>query len=165
LTLWRGAPLADLASEPFAQSAARPLEELWLAALEDRIEADLALGRHREVASELEAVIRSHPLRERLRGQQMLALYRCGRQADALNAYADARRTLSGELGIEPSSALKQLERDILNQDPSLGARRGAARRGRASSAGDAGAGVGSPLRSPPWRSWRASCSSRDPSR
>ena len=120
--LWRGAPLADLASEPFAQSAARPLEELWLAALEDRIEADLALGRHREVASELEAVIRSHPLRERLRGQQMLALYRCGRQADALNAYADARRTLSEELGIEPSSALKQLERDILNQDASLGA-------------------------------------------
>jgi DNA-binding SARP family transcriptional activator/ABC-type branched-subunit amino acid transport system substrate-binding protein/streptogramin lyase len=120
--LWRGSPLADLASEPFAQSAARPLEELWLAALEDRIEADLALGRHREVASELEAVIRSHPLRERLRGQQMIALYRCGRQADALNAYADARRTLSEELGIEPSSALKQLERDILNQDASLGA-------------------------------------------
>ena len=120
--LWRGAPLADLASEPFAQSAARPLEELWLAALEDRIDADLALGRHREVASELEAVIRSHPLRERLRGQQMLALYRCGRQADALNAYADARRTLSEELGIEPSSALKQLERDILNQEGSLGA-------------------------------------------
>ena len=120
--LWRGAPLADLASEPFAQSAARPLEELWLAALEDRIDADLALGRHREVASELEAVIRSHPLRERLRGQQMLALYRCGRQADALNAYAAARRTLSEELGIEPSSALKQLERDILNQDESLGA-------------------------------------------
>jgi DNA-binding SARP family transcriptional activator/ABC-type branched-subunit amino acid transport system substrate-binding protein len=120
--LWRGAPLADLASEPFAQSAARPLEELWLAALEDRIDADLELGRHREVATELEAVIRSHPLRERLRGQQMLALYRCGRQADALNAYAEARRTLSEELGIEPSSALKQLERDILNQDPSLGA-------------------------------------------
>ncbi len=120
--LWRGAPLADLASEPFAQSAARPLEELWLAALEDRIDADLALGRHREVASELEAVIRSHPLRERLRGQQMLALYRCGRQADALNAYAAARRTLAEELGIEPSSALKQLERDILNQDQSLGA-------------------------------------------
>ena len=120
--LWRGAPLADLASEPFAQSAARPLEELWLAALEDRIDADLALGRHREVASELEAVIRRHPLRERLRGQQMLALYRCGRQADALNAYADARRTLSEELGIEPSSALKQLERDILNQAESLGA-------------------------------------------
>ena len=120
--LWRGAPLADLASEPFAQSAARPLEELWLAALEDRIEADLALGRHREVASELEAVIRNHPLRERLRGQRMLALYRCGRQADALNAYAEARRTLSEELGIEPSSALKQLERDILNQEESLGA-------------------------------------------
>ena len=120
--LWRGAPLADLASEPFAQSAARPLEELWLAALEDRIDADLALGRHREVASELEAVIRSHPLRERLRGQQMLALYRCGRQADALNAYAAARRTLSEELGIEPSTALKQLEREILNQEESLGA-------------------------------------------
>ncbi len=67
-------------------------------------------------------MIRSHPLRERLRGQQMLALYRCGRQADALNAYAAARRTLSEELGIEPSSALKQLERDILNQEPSLGA-------------------------------------------
>ena len=146
--LWRGSPLADLASEPFAQSAARPLEELWLAALEDRIEADLALGRHREVASELEAVIRSQPLRERLRGQQMIALYRCGRQADALNAYADARRTLSEELGIEPSSALKQLERDILNQDASLGcagARDGAAGRGRGGAA--ATSAYGRPVR------------------
>ncbi len=120
LALWRGPALADIAYEPFAQAEIARLEELRLSALEERIEADLALGRHRELAGELEALITEEPLRERLRGQLMLALYRSGRQAEALDAYRRARQTLVEELGIEPSPALQQLERRILAQDPEL---------------------------------------------
>ena len=103
LALWRGAPLSDFTSEPFAQGEIARLEELHLAALEDRIEADLALRRHAELVPELEALVRQHPLRERLRAQLMLALYRSGRQAEALAAYQQARRTLADELGLEPA--------------------------------------------------------------
>ena len=120
LSLWRGAGLADFASEPFAQREIGRLEELRLATLEERIEADLALGRHAELVGELEALVQEHPLRERLRGQLMLALYRSGRQAEALEAYQETRRTLVEELGIEPSRTLQELERAILNQDSEL---------------------------------------------
>jgi len=114
LTLWRGPPLADLAYEPFAQTDIALLDELRLAALEERIEADLATGRHRELVGELEALVAEHPLKERLRGQLILALYRSGRQAEALDVYQDARRTLVEELGLEPSGALQRLEKAIL---------------------------------------------------
>jgi DNA-binding SARP family transcriptional activator len=114
LALWRGPALADLAYEPFAQTEIARLEELRLAALEERIEADLATGRHAERVGELEALVADHPLRERLRGQLMLALYRSGRQAEALEVYQDARRTLVEELGLEPSVALQRLEKAIL---------------------------------------------------
>jgi DNA-binding SARP family transcriptional activator len=120
LGLWRGPALADFAYEPFAQAPILRLEELRLAALEDRIEADLALGRHAELVAELEALVTEHPLRERLRGQLMLALYRSGRQAEALEAYQETRRVLVDELGIEPTQALQDLERSILRQDPAL---------------------------------------------
>src|SRR5438874_7519983 len=122
LALWRGAPLADLPWEPFAQAEIVRLEELRLAALEDRIEADLALGRHGQLVGELERLVAEQPLRERLRAQLMLALYRSGRQADALAVYQRARRTLVDELGIEPSESLRHLERGILEHDPSLDA-------------------------------------------
>jgi len=120
LALWRGPPLADLAWEPFAQAEIVRLDELRLAALEDRIDADLALGRHGQLIGELEQLVAEHPLRERLRAQLMLALYRSGRQADALAVYQRARRTMVDELGLEPSESLKQLERAILAHDPSL---------------------------------------------
>lgn len=120
LDLWRGPPLDDVAHEPFALVAIRRLDELRLTALEQRLEADLALGRHGDLVAELAALVREHPLRERLRGQQLLALYRSGRQAEALDAYQDARRTLVDELGIDPSPALQQLEKAILRQDPAL---------------------------------------------
>jgi DNA-binding SARP family transcriptional activator len=120
LALWRGPALADFAYEPFAQSAIARLEELRLAALEERIEADLAAGGHGALVGELEAFVAEHPLRERLRGQLMLALYRSGRQAEALEAFQDARRALVDELGIDPSPALQRLERAILQQDPAL---------------------------------------------
>jgi predicted ATPase/DNA-binding SARP family transcriptional activator len=120
LALWHGAPLADLPWEPFAQAEIVRLEELRLAAHEDRIDADLALGRHGQLVGELEGLVAEHPLRERLRGQLMLALYRSGRQADALAVYQRARRTLVDELGIEPGESLRQLERAILAHDPSL---------------------------------------------
>jgi ABC-type transport system substrate-binding protein/DNA-binding SARP family transcriptional activator/streptogramin lyase len=120
LALWRGPPLADFAYEPFAQEAIRRLEELRLSALEDRIEADLALGRHEEVVVELESLAREHPLRERLQGLRLVALYGCGRQAEALEAYRTTRRRLVDELGVEPGPGLKELERRILEQDPSL---------------------------------------------
>jgi DNA-binding SARP family transcriptional activator len=120
LGLWRGAPLSDFSYERFAQDEITRLEELHLGAVEDRIEADLALGRHDELGPELESLVARHPLRERLRRQLMLALYRSGRQAEALGAYRDARRTLLGELGIEPGRALQELERAILAQDPGL---------------------------------------------
>jgi DNA-binding SARP family transcriptional activator len=119
LALWRGPPLADFAEEPFARAEAGRLEDLRLAALEERIDADLALGRHAELVGELETLIAEHPHRERIRGQLMLALYRAGRQAEALEAYRDARAALD-ELGIEPGAALRQLERQILTQDATL---------------------------------------------
>jgi DNA-binding SARP family transcriptional activator len=120
LSLWRGPALADFAYEPFAQAPIARLEELHVTALELRIEADLALGRHSELVGELEALVVEHPLRERLRGQLMLALYRSGRQSEALEAYRRARHALVEELGIEPSPALQELERAILRQDPAL---------------------------------------------
>ena len=120
LSLWRGPPLADLAYEPFAQREIARLEDLRAAALEQLIEAKLALGGHAEVIGELEGLIGEHPYRERLRAQLMLALYRSERQADALQAYQDARRTLVEELGIEPGERLRELERAILAQDPGL---------------------------------------------
>src|SRR5436309_7416669 len=120
LALWRGAPLADLPWEPFAQAEIVRLEELRLAALEDRIEADLALGRHGQLVIELERLVAEQPFRERLRTQLMLALYRSGRQADVLSVHQRARRTLVDELGIEPSESLRQLERAILAHDPAL---------------------------------------------
>jgi DNA-binding SARP family transcriptional activator len=120
LGLWRGAPLSDFTYERFAQEEITRLEELHVAAVEDRIEADLALGRHDELAPELEALVTRHPLRERLRRQLMLALYRAGRQAEALEAYRAARRTMLAELGLEPGRGLQDLERAILAQDPAL---------------------------------------------
>ena len=119
-SLWRGPALADFAYESFAQAAIARLEEIRLAAAELRIDADLALGRHDELTGELEALVAEHPLRERLRKYLMTALYRSGRQAEALDVYQDARRALVDELGIDPSPALQELERAILRQDPSL---------------------------------------------
>jgi DNA-binding SARP family transcriptional activator len=120
LSLWRGPPLADLAYEPFAQREIARLDDLRVAALEQLIEARLALGADAEVVGQLETLIAEHPYRERLRAQLMLALYRSERQADALQAYQDARRTLVEELGIEPGERLRELERAILAQDPGL---------------------------------------------
>jgi DNA-binding SARP family transcriptional activator len=120
LSLWRGPPLSDLAFEEFAQSEAGRLEELRLAVLEQRLEADLEAGRHAEVVAELEVLVRDHPLREGFRRQLMLALYRSGRQAEALQAYQEGRSMLVEELGIEPSAALHRLHGAILRQDPSL---------------------------------------------
>jgi YVTN family beta-propeller protein len=120
LSLWRGEPLADLAYEPFAQLEIARLRDLRLAVREQLIDAKLAVGGHAEVVGELDALIGENPLRERLRAQLMLALYRCDRQADALQAYQEARRALVDELGIEPSAPLRQLEAKILSQDPSL---------------------------------------------
>ena len=119
LELWRGAPLADFTFEGFAEAEIGRLDELRLAALEDRIDADLDLGRA-ELAGELEALIARHPLRERLRGQLMLALYRAGRQSEALAVFRDARERLVEEVGVEPGPALRRLERAILEQDPAL---------------------------------------------
>src|SRR3954470_21865611 len=120
LGLWRGPPLADLGFEAFAQTQIARLEELRLAALEDRLEAELETGRHGELAGELESLAEEHPHRERLRSQLMLALYRSGRQAEALQIYHDTRRILVDELGIEPSPTLQQLHGAILRQDPGL---------------------------------------------
>lgn len=120
LALWRGPPLSDFAYRRFAQAETARLEDLRLACLEERIDQDLRAGRQGEVTGELEALVAEHPLRERLRGQLMLALYRCGRQAEALEAYQDARRALVDELGIEPGRELRDLHQQILNQDPAL---------------------------------------------
>jgi DNA-binding SARP family transcriptional activator len=120
LALWRGPALADLTFEPFAEQEAARLEELRLGALEERLDADLASGRHAEVVGELESLVREHPLRERLRGLLMLALYRSERQAEALDVYRDARRHLVDKLGIEPGSALQDLHSAILRQDSRL---------------------------------------------
>ncbi len=127
LALWRGEPLADIAHEPFVAPYAARLVDLKLAALEQLIEAKLALGAHDESIGRLEALIAEHPYRERFRGQLMVALYRSGRQADALQAYRDARGALVGDLGIEPGAHLRDLERAILAQDPALAAPEGAA--------------------------------------
>jgi len=118
--LWRGEPLEDLALEEFAQAEIAQLSERLLTAIENRIDADLELGSGAELVDELDGLIATHPLRERLRGQLMLALYGAGRQADALDAYREARRILQDELGLEPSEELRSLERRILEQDPAL---------------------------------------------
>src|SRR5581483_3154131 len=119
LALWRGSPLAEF-EEPFAQLEQARLEEQQLSCLEDAIDAELALGRHAELVPELDALVRRHPLRERSRGQLMLALYRSGRHAEALEAHASFRRMLDDQLGIDPPPRLKELERLILRQDASL---------------------------------------------
>ena len=120
LSLWRGPPLAEFAYEQWAQPEIDRLEELRLEALQERIESDLALGASAELVAELELLVGQYPLREGLRAQLMLALYRSGRQAEALAAYRDARRALVETLGIEPALPLRQLERAILDQDPAL---------------------------------------------
>src|SRR4029079_12597746 len=145
LALWRGPPLGDLAYESFAQVPIRRLEELRLLALEQRIDADLALGRHAQLVPELEALVAEHPLREELRARIMLALYRAGRQAEALEQYQAARRTLVDELGIEPSPALQELEKSILRQDSSLDLA-GSAQRRRSILAVGLGADASEPL-------------------
>ena len=122
LRLRRGEPLTEFAYSGFADAERARLEELLLVAIETRVEADLALGRHGELVGELEALCREHPLRERLRELLMLALYRAGRQAEALRAYTEARAYLVDELGIDPGPALRELEARILAQDPSLAA-------------------------------------------
>ena len=119
LALWRGPPLAEF-DEPFATIEARRLDELRSACLEDRIDADLELGRHAVLVGELAALVARHLLRERVHRQLMLALYRSQRQAEALAVYRQFRQVLSSELGIEPSRALRELELRILRRDPSL---------------------------------------------
>jgi DNA-binding SARP family transcriptional activator len=120
LALWRGEPLAELAYESFAQGVIGRMQELRVAAIEKRIDADLALGRHAELVAELEELAAEHPHREYLRGQLMVALYRCGRQADALDTYRRARSALTAELGLEPGPELEALQKAILNHDRAL---------------------------------------------
>jgi DNA-binding SARP family transcriptional activator len=120
LSLWRGAPLVEFTYEPFAEPTILRLEELRVVAVENRIEADLALGRRAELVPELQSLLLEHPLRERFRGQLMLALYRSGRQAEALAVYREGRQILVDELGIDPSPALQQLEQAILRQDTGI---------------------------------------------
>ncbi len=128
LGLWRGRPLADLENEPFAVLVSRELDDAWLGALETRVEIDLALGRHTELVPELDTLVRRHPLRERLRAQLMLALYRSGRQAEALDRYDEGRRMLGEEVGLEPGNRLRELQAGILAQDPKLDLHRARAR-------------------------------------
>jgi DNA-binding SARP family transcriptional activator len=149
-SLWRGRPLADLEFEPFARLDVERLEELRLTAVEERIEAELATGRHRDLVPELEGLIAEHPLRERFRAQLMRALYASSRQAEALAVYTDTRRLLVDELGIEPSAPLRELEREILNQDAGL------LHRQPASPALGAPEGPREPRRPPPRRLRRA---------
>ncbi|MGH9280661.1 MAG: BTAD domain-containing putative transcriptional regulator [Acidimicrobiales bacterium] len=120
LTLWRGRALADFTDEPWAQAEAARLDELRLTAIEERMEADLAMARHHELTGELRRLVAEHPLRERLWGQLMVALYRSGRQSEALRAFTELRQVLAEELGIEPSAPLRTLEEDILHQRASL---------------------------------------------
>jgi DNA-binding SARP family transcriptional activator/tetratricopeptide (TPR) repeat protein len=123
LALWRGPPLDDLADEPFAAAEIRRLEGLRLAALEVAIEHDLEAGRHRDVVAELDSLVAAEPLREQLHAQRMLALYRCGRQAEALDAYRQARAVLVDAIGVEPGPELRRLHEAILVQDPALDVR------------------------------------------
>jgi len=116
----RGPALADVPVTPFVEAAAARLTELHLGAVEDRVDAELALGRHGALVAELEQRVRRHPLRERLRAQLMLGLYRCGRQVDALAAYRETRRVLRDELGLEPGTQLRELEQAVLRQDAGL---------------------------------------------
>src|ERR671936_745986 len=127
LGFWRGPTLAGLALESFGRDEVAQLDELRLTLLMDRIDCDLARGRHEHVLGELQVLVREHPLRERLRAQQMLALYRADRQADALEVYQQARHDLMDELGIEPSESLQRLQQAILRHDPALGAPAGTA--------------------------------------
>jgi DNA-binding SARP family transcriptional activator len=122
LALWRGPALADLMYETFAVRESTRLEEARLAALEDRIDADLELGRHAPLVAELQALVAEHPLHERFRAQLMTALYRCGRQAEALETYRNARAQLRDELGVEPGPALREVERAVLQHDGALAA-------------------------------------------
>ncbi|WP_214325153.1 AfsR/SARP family transcriptional regulator [Nonomuraea sediminis] len=124
LALWRGPALSGLDDIPFLHRQSTRLEEVRLAALADRIDADLRLRRHAEVIGELTVLVKEHPLRETFRGQLMIALYRGGRQAEALEVYRDGRRILSEELGLEPSPDLRRLEVAILTSDSSLSAAR-----------------------------------------
>jgi DNA-binding SARP family transcriptional activator len=125
LAMWRGPPLSDLAYEPFAQTEIARLQERHLAAFEAWADVELALGRHAGLVSELQAAVAQQPLREHLHGELMLALYRCGRQADALAAYRDARRTLVDEVGVEPGAELRELQQAVLAHDPRLDPRPG----------------------------------------
>ena len=143
LALWRGEPFADVAFESFAQPEIARLQELRLSAIEDRVEADLAIGRHHELVPELERLVAEHPLREGLRGQLMLALYRAGRQARALEIYRQARHELAAELGLEPGPALKttrardpDLRSGAWTSRPAAAGRRPAAPTGRGAQAG-----------------------------
>jgi predicted ATPase/DNA-binding SARP family transcriptional activator len=138
LGLWRGPALSGVAELPFAQADAARLEEARLTALESRTEADLACGRHASLIAELDGLAARHPLRERLTGQLMVALYRCGRQADALHAYAGLRARLAEELGIDPSPALRRLQDQILRQDAALDIRSGGTAAGARGAAGEA---------------------------
>ena len=144
LALWRGPPLADLAFESFAQTEITRLEELRLTALEARIEADLALGRQDSLVAELETLVAVHPYREGLRAQLMLALYRSGRQAEALETYRRARRTFSEELGIDPGPRLQSWRgRSFVTMRRSrrlAPRRRGSERRSRPRPSGSSGA-------------------------
>ena len=123
LELWRGAPLADVAEEPFAGAEIRRLEELHLRAIELAIDAELAAGRHDEAIGRLEALIAEHPAHERFHAQRMLALYRAGRQSEAVEGYRAAHRTLAEEIGVEPGPELRELQEAILRRDPALDAR------------------------------------------
>ena len=118
--LWRGQAYSEVRDEPFARAEARRLEELFLAATEARIDAELTLGRHEGLVGDLESLTSAHPIRERLWSQRMLALYRCGRQAEALRVYQDLRSTLVAELGIDPGHDVTWMEHAILTQDPAL---------------------------------------------
>jgi DNA-binding SARP family transcriptional activator len=120
LALWRGPPLAELTFEPFAQAEIARLQEQRLTALEVRVDADLAAGRHRELVGELRQLVSANPTRERLAAQLMLALYRCGQQVDALEAFHTARRVLLSGIGVEPGPQLRRLQQAILRHDPTL---------------------------------------------
>ena len=147
LALWRGPALLEFRNEPFARAAVRRLDELRVAAVEQRIDAELELGRHERAVPELEKLVAEEPLRERPRRQLMLALYRSGRQAEALACYREGRRVLVEELGVEPSRALRELERAILRADPALDdARRGERPRGCVVCVGGAVAPLAVPL-------------------